>query len=138
MSESIKTIECKATANVVVNDEKQAFEISFDLPVGDTLADLVSLYGEEIVAQYAIANMKVRAQALMRSKVIQHFEGKESGVPPKQIAEYMATWKPDSQPVTRKDPKTKVLKALSNLSEEQQKALLEQLRAQLDAQTATA
>lgn len=126
---AFKTIECKATVNF--DDDRESIKVGYDLPVGDTLQDLVEIYGEDIVGNYAVAQLKVRAQAVMRAEVSKFFDTeKEGGVNPEGIASYMSEWKPDVSRVTRKDPKEKILQSFASLSPEEREKILAQLREQ--------
>ena len=109
----------------------QSVEVEVNIP--EALADLVSAFGEEVVAGAAIDAIVISAQAQMRrlmvpslskdGKVIREAQSAE------QIQAHMDSWKPDAKSVVRQSAFEKASNSISKLSPEERAALLAKLQA---------
>lgn len=106
---------------VTANDEKgnQVGTVTVDWKVGTKLSDLVKQFGEEVVANNALAALKVALQGLLRSAIHDKKTAKEC----QKIAD---EFKPGIR-ARGKSPQEKIAEQFAGLDPEQRKALLKSL-----------
>ena len=101
--------------------EKDARTITTELAADDKkIKGNVDLYGEEIVVNYFVAQLKVAHQAFVRRML-------KDGKSDKEIFEALEGWEP-SMKKPGKSPVEKAKDAWTKLSPEDQKALLQSLK----------
>lgn len=91
---------------------------------GESLAEAVSLFGEEVVFDYFTANATVRLQAFVRTRI----EARKSE---EEIQEEANGWKPGVVQRSSKDPKESIVKDFAKLSAAQRAELLASLQESL-------
>lgn len=97
-------------------------EGSAEFDFGETLADLISMHGEEAIRSDAIANMRVSIQGLIRSLHKQNPD-------PAFIQAGVTGWKSGvSAPRTKVDPTAAVLASFASWPKEKQREFLKQLQ----------
>lgn len=111
-------IEVKAT-KVIDGIERQA-TIPYDF--GDSLADATAKFGEKAVFDDFVASAKITLQAGMRRLL-------EAGKSEAEIASALATWKPGVKMERMVDPVVSLMSKFGTMSEEEQLALIEKLKA---------
>ena len=124
-----------ASTTKVGADGKKVKDQSVDAEVNipETLAELVSEFGESVVVSAAVDAIIISAQAQMRRLMLptRNKEGKETRAAQsaEHIQAHMSQWKPDAKSVTRQSTFEKVSTGISKLTPEERKALLEKLQA---------
>lgn len=101
-------------------DGKTVGPVVVEYDFGDNVADAVGKFGDEVVASYLFAQLKIALQAYVRGLLKQ---GKSEA----EIKTAVAQWKPG----TRKPGKSKLEKAqdiLKGMTDEERKALIAQLK----------
>lgn len=116
------TITTKAPKAVAKGEKPEGWEITLENPfAGKTLAELSSVYGEERVLNYAVAQFTVRFQSAVRSLAC-------AGTSDEEIAAKMATWKPGDKLVQGTSIDS-IVKNFGNMTPEQQAQLFAKLEA---------
>lgn len=94
-------------------------EATVEFAIGTTLAENAEMFGEEIVNSIFIQQVAVKVQAGVRQCL-------ENAKDPQ---EWVASYKPGVKaPSIAKDPKTAARLAISQMSDEEKMALIEELR----------
>lgn len=107
--------------------ERDAVTVEYEF--GETLEEMVELFGEDVVANRAKAAMVIDLQAGIRRHMVDQTD-KDGNVttPAKsddEIQAWAASWKPGVKRVARKSAKEKLQELLSGMTPEQRAALLE-------------
>lgn len=103
-----------------VEHKGKSAQASYDF--GDTLADTLKLFGDEVVRTNAIANIRVGLQNIMRTAIKQ-------GLGPEQIQAKVSVWKPGMAKLDFSDPKATAMAAFNSMSPEEQAAFVKDLKA---------
>ena len=94
--------------------------IEYDLP--ETLADLISKFGEKVVESAAKGSLVITVQAAMRRMI-------EKGKNTQEIQDAMATFTPSAREVSKASAFDKASAQIGKLSPEERRALVEKLQA---------
>lgn len=116
-------VEASAKDPHAPEDSGERVEGSFNFQVGESLAEDIEMYGEDTVREMWLRAATVKGQSAIRSEL-------ESGTHSDDVAEQLATWRPDVTHTAKKDPKTAILSNWKNLSEEEREAILADLAEQ--------
>ena len=109
----------EVSAKIPAKDGKPEKSATINYDFGENLAKAVEMFGEDVVFSNAVANMKVRLQAVMRS----HLENN------KVVEDLVTGWKPGQVTTGGKiDPVSAVKDAFAGMSPEDKKAFLAQLK----------
>ncbi len=109
-------------AAVVVSAQTvESAPVEFNYTFGNSLADMVSIFGEDVVTAKALNGLTVAVQGHARGLI-------RAGKTAEEIVTAMETWKPGS-PRVAKSPEDKARELLAALPAEQRDALLKELRA---------
>lgn len=93
--------------------------VQYELP--ETLPELVSKFGEEVVANAASAQLVINLQAFMRRHIDK---------PQAELQELVTQWQPGTRsPSVKKSAFERASGAIANLSPEERQALLARLQA---------
>lgn len=107
--------------------------VTVEINIPETLAELTSEFGENVIAAAAIDSLVISAQAKMRSLMspVTNKKGEvtREAFSDEAIAVSMQAWRPDVKQVVRQTAFEKASGALDKLSLDERKALLERLRA---------
>jgi len=111
--------EIVITAKKKMGDEERECSISYDF--GDTLADAVEMFGEEVVFSNFKGSAKITAQAAMRRYI-------ESGLNADQITDKMSIWKPGVALERAIDPVKALLGRWGKMDQGEKAEVLRQLK----------
>lgn len=116
--QSITTSAPKAVAN---GKKPEGWSLTISDPfLAESVDELVEKYGPEVVLTAAQQQLRVKAQAAIRSMA-------EAGIEDEEIINRMASWKPGDKLGLGGDPVAATLKNFGNMSPEQREALIAQL-----------
>lgn len=116
------SITTKAPKAVESGKKPEGWSISLPDPFAEkSLDELKEAFGEEPVCAAAIAQLRVKYQAAVRSLA-------EAGKSDEEIASTMSTWKPGDKLGLGGDPTANILKNFGNMSPEQQAQIIAQLQ----------
>lgn len=101
-------------------ETKREIVVQFDLP--NKLEDLRKRFGDEVVANHAVAAIKVSVQGVVRNALAADDPAKT----PKQIQDIVTAYKPGVR-VRGKTPQEKIAEGFQKLNPDQKRALLKQL-----------
>jgi hypothetical protein len=107
-------------ASKVIDSIERNAAIDYDF--GDSLQDAVTRFGEKAVYDDFIASAKITLQAGMRRLL-------EAGKSEAEIASALATWKPGVKMERMVDPVVALMTKFGGMSEDEQLALIEKLKA---------
>lgn len=117
------TITTKAPKAVAAGAKPAGWSITLENPFASkSLKELMDIYGEERILNYAVAQLTVRFQAGVRSLA-------KAGTPDAEIAEKMAGWKPGDKLVQNGTSIDSIVKNFGNMTPEQQAQLFAKLEA---------
>lgn len=97
-------------------------EVACEVAIPSTFAELVSSYGEELVAKAAEDAIVISAQAIMRRHLA-------AGKSQAEIQTVMDTWKPDVKSVVRQTALEKATSAVGQMTAQERADLLAKLQA---------
>lgn len=114
---------CTRAPKAVESGKKPAdWSISLPDPFADkTLDELRDAFGEEAVCAAAVAQLRVKFQAAVRSLA-------EAGKPDEEIVNIMSTWKPGDKLGLGGDPTANILRNFGNMTPEQQAQMIAMLQ----------
>lgn len=119
----------KVSAKLSNSDRSVEVEYNF----GETLAEAVELFGEEVVFSRFKAAAVVDLQALIRRGLTPKTDKEgneiESAKTDEEIAASVAEWKPGVKQVTRKSKAEKIKDLVADMSDEDREALLASIMA---------
>lgn len=115
-----QTITTRSPKAVEAGKKPEGWAISLPDPFLGSLEELAEKYGQEVVAESARAQLRVKFQSAVRALAE---AGKEDG----EISATMANWKPGDRLGLGGDPQAVILKNFGNMTAEQRAALIEQL-----------
>ena len=101
-------------------------QVSVAYDFGDNLDQAVELFGADLVFNRYESAVTIDLQALIR-------RGIKADKTDEEIAKMAAEWKPGIKQVVRKSAQEKIKDAFGAMSEDDKKAMLEQLMASLEA-----
>lgn len=110
--------EIQISATKAVNGEERNAVITYDF--GDSVAEMIDKFGEEVVKSNAIRNFKITAQAAIRRML-------EKGASQDEITAKMANWKPGVQLERQVDVKAAFLSKWKDMSQEEREAFLAEM-----------
>lgn len=113
-------VEIKATAKL--EDQEERIEATFSFTIGETLAEDIEMFGEEVVRDMWLRAAVVKGQAAVRREL-------ENGTHPDDVQEALSDWRPDIQHTTKKDPKLTIKQKFASLSDEEKAEVLAALGA---------
>lgn len=108
-------------AHIEVTAKKGAREITTNYDFGDSLAQAVELFGEEVVFSNMRQSMKISLQALIR-------RGIEKGQSDEEIIAAAAAWKPGVASERQSNPVAAVLSKWATLDDATKAELLKKLK----------
>ena len=94
-------------------------KVQYDVP--DELPDLVSAFGEKVVAAAAKGSIVISLQAFMRRHI-------DKGSDQATIQKEVSAWKPDVRTIVKQSAFERAASSIEKLSDAERKALLEKLR----------
>lgn len=116
------------TAPKAVEEGKKPGGWSITIPdpfIAESLEELAAKYGEETILTAAQQQLRVKAQAAIRSMA-------QAGKPDEEIVSTMETWKPGDKLGLGGDPMANIMKNFGNLSPEQRDEVMRKLAAQVN------
>lgn len=115
-----QSITTRSPKAVESGKKPEGWAISLPDPFLGSLEELAEKYGQEVVAESARAQLRVKFQAAVRALA-------EAGKDDDEISSTMANWKPGDRLGLGGDPQSVILKNFGNMTAEQRAALIEQL-----------
>lgn len=93
----------------------------------DDLQSAIAQFGESVLYTKARQAIIIDAQAMIRRAITPDKDGKASSQA--EVQALMTAWKPDNRTTTKKSASDKAKDAIGQMSEDDRKALLKQLKA---------
>ncbi len=116
-----------AKLTITTKAPKVSRVLAVDYDFGATLEEAIGMFGAEVVYSNFKQNAVIGLQALVR----RYLEAKDDKYKSDaEIVEKAEAWKPDIATIKTTDKKALVMEAFAKMSDEDKKALLEQLMAQ--------
>ncbi len=104
---------------ILITAKKNGKQATVSYTFGKDLKGMAELFGKDVTFSQALAQMKIKAQAIMRAALV-------AGKDPSEI---IKSWKPGiAMPKMEKDPTVATLSYFDKLSEEEQAAMLAKLQ----------
>lgn len=110
---------------------REGASITVDYAIGETVAENIELFGEEVCSDALRASLILRVQGRVRSLINAEKTAEE-------ITEALANWKIGIATRTRTSPKEKIKGLFDKCSVEERNALLKELKASANASRAAA
>lgn len=116
-----KLVEVKTTKTVELgNGEKETREAVVHWNAGESAAEAIELYGDEIVHTHFIRSCNVKLQAGVRAELV-------AGKDQEQITEEFSDWDPTTVRTVTRDPVSSARTAVSKMTPEQRQEFLASL-----------
>ncbi len=105
----------------ITAEKNNVGEVTVQYSIGDTVAELVEQFGEEVVYNRARQSVIIAVQAFLRGQL-------EQEKTPEEIQDAVRDWKPGVRKPA-KSPEDRAREALNAMTPEQRQALLQELKA---------
>lgn len=128
MAKAETNAPAQSSAMEVTSKRKQedgsVIEHTVQYDFGSNLQDAVAKFGEETVFGQFVKKSKIDLQTLMGSRLT---EGKTAD----EINAEVAEWQPSGEVKQKASPKQKIIKAYASMSDDEKRALLAKLQAEM-------